>query len=64
MVLTGLGSYSVQACAGGVGHGGEHHVPLQDDHRSKDAKSNLRWTTSRGTAGEQDPQHDDQFRDA
>jgi len=45
-------------------HGGEHHVPLQDDHRSTHAKSNLRWTTSRGTAGEQDPQHDDPSRDA
>ena len=32
--------------------------------RSKDAKLHLRWTTSRGTASEQDPQHDDQFRDA
>jgi len=27
-------------------HGGEHHVPLQDDHRSKNAKSALHWTTS------------------
>ncbi len=45
-------------------HRRERDLSIQDDHRSKDAKSNLRWTTSWGTAAEQDPQHDDQSRDA
>ena len=40
------------------------HLPIQDDHRSKNEKSNLRRTTGRGTVGEQDPQYDDQPWDA
>ncbi len=27
-------------------------LPIQDDHRSKYAKSNLGWTTNRGSTGE------------
>jgi len=44
--------------------GGEYRLKIQDDHRSKHAKSNLRRTTSRGAAGAKDPQHDDLSRDA
>ena len=44
--------------------GGQRDLPLQDDHRSKYAKSNLRRTT-RGSADRvPDFQHDDPARDA